>query len=361
MSRIHDALRRGRAPADEPNPGRAAHADSVLAALGYKSDKPRAARAALKLLGVLVVVLLIGAWFVLPSWRELFPARLAQPPARTVAQNPPPPANVPAPAVSDPAKKPESNPPAVSDPAKKPESNPPAPPPAPVVAALPPRATPPPVSPKPSSAAPTTGSTSNPTTVRLPQATKADEFQLALYYQRSGDFEQALLHYRAALQRDEMNIEAHNNLGHLYLGKGLFDDAAREFQRVIAIDPKYTTARINLSAANYSLGKFDAAAAEARIALSQQPRNPDALVNLALAQQQLGQGGDAQASLRRALEIDPRNASAHYNLARQFEEAGEAAAAIGHYNKFIQYASPEQAAYAADVRARLAVLAARTR
>ena len=36
-------------------------------------------------------------------------------------------------------------------------------------------------------------------------------------------------------------------------------------------------------------------------------------------------------SLRRALEIDPHNAAAHYNLARQFEDAGEAPAAIEHY------------------------------
>ena len=71
-----------------------------------------------------------------------------------------------------------------------------------------------------------------------PKAVQAapDQFQLALYYQRSGDFEQALMHYRAALQRDEMNVEARNNLGNLYLGKGLFEEAAREFQRVIAIE-----------------------------------------------------------------------------------------------------------------------------
>jgi Tfp pilus assembly protein PilF len=82
-------------------------------------------------------------------------------------------------------------------------------------------------------------------------------------------------------------------------------------------------------------------------------------VNLSLAQHAAGQAGDAQGSLRRALEIDPRNAAAHYNMALQFEAAGEASAAIDHYNKFIQYASPEQITYAADVRARLAVLAAR--
>jgi Tfp pilus assembly protein PilF len=83
------------------------------------------------------------------------------------------------------------------------------------------------------------------------------------------------------------------------------------------------------------------------------------MVNLSLAQNAAGQAGDAQGSLRRALEIDPHNAAAHYNLARQFDAAGEASAAIDHYQQFIQYASPDQTAYAADVRARLAALAAR--
>ena len=92
---------------------------------------------------------------------------------------------------------------------------------------------------------------------------------------------------------------------------------------------------------------------------SEEQRNPDALVNLSLAQNAAGQAGDAQASLRRALEIDPHNAAAHYNLALQFEKAGEASAAIDHYNKFIQNMGPEQSSFAADVRVRLAALAAR--
>src|SRR4029079_13379945 len=104
-------------------------------------------------------------------------------------------------------------------------------------------------------------------------AGKPDDFQLGLYYQRAGDFEQALMHYRAALQRDEMNVEAHNNLGHLYLGRGLAYEAAREFQRVIAIEPRYVTARVNLSAALYALGRFDAAAAQAHEALQPAPKS----------------------------------------------------------------------------------------
>jgi tetratricopeptide (TPR) repeat protein len=55
------------------------------------------------------------------------------------------------------------------------------------------------------------------------------------------------MHYKAALQRDETNVEAHNNLGHLYLGRGLFEEAGREFQRVIAIDPRNAAAHYNLA------------------------------------------------------------------------------------------------------------------
>jgi tetratricopeptide (TPR) repeat protein len=194
-----------------------------------------------------------------------------------------------------------------------------------------------------------------------PAPRNPDDFQLALYYQRAGEFEQAMLHYKAALQRDEMNLEAHNNLGSLYLGRNLLEEAAREFQRVVAIEPKYATAHVNLAATLFKLGRFDSAAAEARTALQLEPRNGDAFVNLALAQKGSGQPGDARTSLRRALEIDAHNAAAHYNLARECEENGEVARALDHYRQFLQYAGPEQDAYAQDVRSRISSLQAKTK
>jgi Tfp pilus assembly protein PilF len=413
VSRIHEALRRGRPPAKTPAAGRSAHADAVLAALGYRSGQSRAG--ALKLAVLVALLAALAVWLVVPASqlslyrrsavnakpaaggangeakglpgdaratsgeargasrepagtsheaggaaRGQVPAPLPSiaapdlPGAKTAAVTSGPPLRVRTPAIG-----PEANAPGVTKPDPK----------SPVVSVA--AATPLQSAPRVSNPAPDDrASRVGPPAVSPPAAPVAsanattprpatDEFQLGLYYQRSGDFEQALVHYRAALQRDEMNVEAHNNLGHLYLGKGLVDEAAREFQRVIAIDPRYVNAHMNLSAAYFRLGRFDAAAAEARAALQIDPRNPDAMVNLSLAQQAGGQSGDAQGSLRRALELDPRNAAAHYNLARQFEAAGEAAAAIDHYKQFIQYASPEQAAYAADVRARVTALAAR--
>lgn len=356
MSRIHDALRRGPGPAGTPNAGRTAHADAVLTALGYRSDKPRVTRATLTILVILAGVGAAAGWYLMPEWRP--GSKPAAPvPAATVAGNASRiAASAPVGAVREPPRAPvlEPRPAAVTVPVpsrgeiRDPKVGTP-------VGAVrePPR---------------TSGLEARPRTDPRPSipdprppapAPVPDQFQLALYYQRSGDFEQALMHYRAALQRDEMHVEAHNNLGHLYLGKGLLEEAAREFQRVIAIDPRYVTARVNLSAAYFRLGRLDAAATEARAALQIDPRNPDAMVNLSLAQHAAGQGGDAQGSLRRALEIDPHNAAAHYNLALQFEAAGEVSAAIDHYRQFILYMGPDQAAFAADVRTRLSALAAR--
>jgi Tfp pilus assembly protein PilF len=311
----------------------------VLSALGYKSEKKtRNAHATTQAVAGLLALGLLTAWLLTPAPRFLaFIRPGSNPPA--VSAPPPPRIEGPVPRIEQPQNAPR---PPVLEPRTQ-GSNVPA---LPAALAMRPRL-------------PETR-----TTAMAPAAPKAvpaprDEFQLALYYHRTGDFEQALMHYRAALQRDEMNVEAHNNLGNLYLGKGLFEEAAREFQRVIAIDPKYVNARVNLSAAYTRLGRPDAAAAEARAALKIDGRNPDAMVNLSLAQHDAGLTGDAQRSLRLALEIDPRNAAAHYNLARQFEAGGELTAAIAHYNQFILYASPEQTAFVADVRVRVTALTAR--
>ena len=316
MSRIHDALRRGRISGAEAQAIRSGHTDTVLSALGYKSEaaesSPRPVAASVAVAGLAVV----AAWY-------FGPGKVARPAAPK-----------PAPAI---ASKPGTPPAAAT----------------PVASTIP---------------APVAKVTTEVQKVAAPIAPRREpatrvstrnDFQLALYYQRAGDFEQALVHYKAALQRDELNLQAHNNLGYLYLGKGLLEEAAREFQRVIAIEPGYVTAHVNLSATLIRLGRFETAAAEARQALSLDPRSGDAFVNLALAQNGSGQAADAQGNLRRALELDARNPAAHYNLARQYEAAGEAGRALDHYRQFLQYAGPDQEAYAQDVRARVQALQTR--
>jgi tetratricopeptide (TPR) repeat protein len=91
--------------------------------------------------------------------------------------------------------------------------------------------------------APTDGAASTAGTL----VSENDHFQLAIYYQKIGDFENSLLHYRAVLQRNDLNAEAHHNLGVLYRDKGLSEEARKEFDRAVAINERYVKAHYNLA------------------------------------------------------------------------------------------------------------------
>jgi Tfp pilus assembly protein PilF len=189
-----------------------------------------------------------------------------------------------------------------------------------------------------------------------PAAPREDHFGLALYYQRVGDFDHAVAHYRALLEQNEASAEVHNNLGLLYEDHGQRDDAVKQFERAIAIDPKSVKAHNNLGVSLMRANQPAAAASEFRVALASDPRNVESLVNLALLQKAAGRVADARDLLRRALAIDPRNAGSHYNLAVVADEGGDAAAAIEHYRAFLRYGAVAHADLVGRVRARLTTL-----
>jgi Tfp pilus assembly protein PilF len=183
-----------------------------------------------------------------------------------------------------------------------------------------------------------------------------NDLELALYYHRAGDFENALQHYRALLQRNELNAQAHNNLGLLYQEKNLLQESARELQRAILIEPRNAGARNNYGVTLLLQGKPDEATAQFRSVLALDSQNLDALVNLALAQRASGQLDVAKETLLSALTIAPRNAAAHYNLGQVYDQTNEPARAVEHYRKFRETAGSEHATRAAAVRARIATL-----
>jgi Tfp pilus assembly protein PilF len=365
MSLILDALRRGR-PRQSPAPAaKSAHTDAVLATLGYGKFSPSSPFNRFKrLLGyagagvLLAVVLWAVVVFATQNYLGFRPKAEARPLAqvsRPVLRASPKPADiVPAPAG-----------PIASNTESLPSSSRTVP----VVAA----------NQAPAAATPTRSTahdSGRPGGDRMPAAPKGtpsnnvltpaarvsviskpdDHFALAVYNQRAGNFEEALVHYRAVLQRDELNAEAHNNLGVLYRDKGLLLEAAKELQRAIAINPRYGRAHNNLGVVYLGQKKLDAATAEFREALSFEPRNIEALVNLAIAEREGGRRDAARTALNRALELDVSHADAHYNLALVEDEAGNTAAAIKHYRAFLQFGNAAHADLMADVRKRVDAL-----
>ena len=162
---------------------------------------------------------------------------------------------------------------------------------------------------------------------------------------------------RALLQANELNAQAHNNLGLLYQEKNLLEDSARELQRALFIDPGYASAHTNYGVTLLRQGKLDAAAAEFRSLLAREPRDVDAMIDLALVHQAAGEPERAKALLLQSLSIAPKSAAAHYNLAVLYDGAGEPARASEHYRAFLETAGAEYAGRAPAVRKRLAALA----
>jgi Tfp pilus assembly protein PilF len=187
-------------------------------------------------------------------------------------------------------------------------------------------------------------------------ASQTNDLDLAIYYHRAGDFENALQHYRALLRRNELDAQAHNNLGLLYQERNLLDESARELQRAIVIEPRNAGTHNNYGVTLLKLGRADEAQAEFAAALKLSPRSVDAIVNLALAQRDGRRLDNARETLLRALSIEPHNAAAHYNLAQLYDQTNQTASAVDHYGRFLENAGAEYASRIAAVRVRIEVL-----
>lgn len=341
MSLLLDSLRKVRLAPRPETSARSAHADSVLATLGYGSvPRPRSSSTRVVVLLAALVALLAGWWL----WSALSPDRAGRETQRSAGFNSTGRADRrPRPAAGTPAVARTSRTATVGGPhaARATAPDP--------VQASPPAAAPAALAPRADARA---GSAA---TSRVSRSSLSD-FRLALYYQRAGDFERALSHYRAVLERNELNAEAHNNLGLLYQQKGLLDESAREFTRATLINARYARAHNNLGVTLMRQDKLDLAAAEFELASSLDPRDVDPRVNLALVQKAAGSPETAMATLLNALVLKPSSAAAHYNLALLYDESGDAARAVEHYRDFLDLAGVEHASLAPDVRARIAAL-----
>lgn len=348
MSIILDALKRGRLrPAPRQNPD-TAQTDAVLQTLGYKRFSPTTPLNRLKRV---VAYLVVAGVCALVLWGAIVwttQTDSAMPPGEPGPVSPPKRA---APPPSRPAL---AQLPAPSTTVQE------TPEPAAVAPPIPVRSPLRPGPPTTAAGSPWRGSSSppaEPATATI--STRDDQFGRALMYQRLGDFENALVSYRQVLQRDDLNVEAHNNLGVLYRDKGLFDDAITHFQRAIAINPRYARARNNLGVVFLNQRKLDAAATQFHAALAIDPNNVESLVNLSTVDRDSKYRDEARVWLVRALAIDPHNAEAHYNLGLIEDEAGNTPNALAHYREFLQYGAAAHPILVGEVRKRIDALGAK--
>jgi tetratricopeptide (TPR) repeat protein len=151
-----------------------------------------------------------------------------------------------------------------------------------------------------------------------------------------GQIDDAIAHYEKALEIKPYYAEAHINLGAAFAGRGQIDEAIAHYEKTLQINPDFAEVHINLGAAFAGRGQIDDAIAHYEKALEIKPYYAEAHNNLGVAFAGRGQIDDAIAHYEKALEIEPDNADAHYNLGVALASRGQIDDAIAHYEKALQ-------------------------
>ena len=178
-------------------------------------------------------------------------------------------------------------------------------------------------------------------------------FDLGMALLDKGAKEQAIAHFRKAVEIKPDYAKARNNLGVALFEDGAKDEAVDQYHKVLEFKPDDAEARSNLGAALFEKGDRDEAIAQYRRALEIDPNYPQAEYNLGNALASEGQLDEAIAHLRNALKIKPNYARAWSSLGLVFFQEGDIKEAIAAWKKGLEV-KPDQA----DVQNNLAWLLA---
>jgi protein O-mannosyl-transferase len=146
-----------------------------------------------------------------------------------------------------------------------------------------------------------------------------------------GQVDEAIGHFRRALEIEPGFAKAHYNLAGILRDKGQVDEAAIHFQRALEIQPNYSTAHYNFGEILRQKGRLDEAIVHFRRAVEIHPEYADAQNALGATLLRKGQVDEAVIPLQKALELRPDRAEDHNNLAGVLWQQGRVAEAITHY------------------------------
>ena len=165
-----------------------------------------------------------------------------------------------------------------------------------------------------------------------------DPFEAAKSLHQAGRLAEAEAAYRAVLDADPQNADAHNMLGNVLADQRRWPEAADSYRRAAAIRPDKAAAHYNLGNALSSQGLLPDAVQAYQRAIDLRPDYAKAHFNLGNVLFDLGRWAEAAACFRQALDADPEHpdADALFNLARAVHRQGKADLAIPFYRRVLQ-------------------------
>jgi tetratricopeptide (TPR) repeat protein len=184
------------------------------------------------------------------------------------------------------------------------------------------------------------------------------QYNLGALFQSKGQWNDAILAYRGALQTEPANATAHNSLAAALMMQGQVATAIGELRECLRLNPEYLNAHYNLAKALAANDDLNAAAKEYSIVLAKQPEDADAQAGLGTIEFKQRKYQDALARFHEAARLSPRNADIQTNLGTLLAITGDLPAAAAAFKQALRI-DPNQEAARANLQKVQAKLAAR--
>ena len=171
-----------------------------------------------------------------------------------------------------------------------------------------------------------------------------------------GRLDEAMVHYRKALEIAPDDAQLHYNLGSVLAGRGGLQEAMSHYRKTLEIRPDFAEAHNNLGVALQACGRIDEAIAHYQQAVKIKPDFAGAYYNLGNTLAGCGRLDEAVARFQQALEIEPGNVKSHFNLGDALAGRGRIDEAVAHYRQALDLATRHHDQPLADaLRARIAL------
>lgn len=131
-----------------------------------------------------------------------------------------------------------------------------------------------------------------------------------------GNFAEAQQHFLTAVSLNDSSAYAHFCLALLYERMDLFDEAIVAYHTALNRDPHYLKALFNVARLYHTQGDHDQAIRYFKMVLELDPKHAQAYNNLGLIHEERGQWSEAVMTFQKSAELDMFLPEAHFNLVR---------------------------------------------
>jgi tetratricopeptide (TPR) repeat protein len=161
------------------------------------------------------------------------------------------------------------------------------------------------------------------------------EFEKGVASDRDNNKDEAIAHYRKAIELAPDFYPAHNNLGSDELSQSHFDVARSEFEKVVRLNHSDASAYFNLANVSMLMNQLPEAQSFLDEGLRRQPDSAMGKFLLGTLNIRIGKLPEAELALRQAINLDPSMAQPRLQLVNLFLKQGRNADAVAQLHAFL--------------------------